>query len=168
MSGQPFPSDEKAQTIYKECLKYRTTLSNVGYWKVYAPDCPYGEADGRVQWTHFLAWKLNFHLNKSDIVHHNDENTWNDNPSNLTAMSRSEHAQMHILTRKRPPSFTFEGNSHSKESRNRIAESTQETFNLKAKLGLRPVPIVYTPKEYHCSICDKAGSSSRTHGKAWH
>lgn len=68
-----------------------------GYWALYLPDHHLADANGYVL-EHRLVY-AEYHgitLPKTLHVHHIDENIENNDPENLIAMTRSQHARLHF------------------------------------------------------------------------
>lgn len=49
---------------------------------------------------HIVKGYLAINLSFNDVVHHKDENKWNNDPDNFQIVSRSEHSRMHMTGRK--------------------------------------------------------------------
>lgn len=67
--------------------------------------------------------KLVGKLKKSQVVHHRDENHFNNTPSNLEAMTKAEHAKHHA-----PTSLTEEGRQKAYRNRRKRIRSGEITF----------------------------------------
>lgn len=73
-----------------------------GYVYIYAPEHLEANTRGYVYEHRVIAeQKIGRRLFENEIVHHKDENRWNNSPDNLEVMDRAEHARLHNLGKKR-------------------------------------------------------------------
>lgn len=75
--------------------------SPAGYTVVYAPEHPRADRNGYV-WEHVLVMEkeLGRYLAADEVVHHIDRNKSNNDPSNLLAMTKSQHAAIHYAEKR--------------------------------------------------------------------
>lgn len=72
-----------------------------GYVELYMPDHPMSAADGYLfEHRYVMANHLGRMLSQDEDVHHIDENTLNNDESNLQVLSRSEHVKLHHRKKK--------------------------------------------------------------------
>jgi len=69
-----------------------------GYIMIYMPDHPRCDSKGYI-YEHRLVMecKLGRPLKRTEIVHHKDRNTTNNNEDNLEIMTQSEHVRLHRI-----------------------------------------------------------------------
>ena len=56
----------------------------------------YNKQLGEIEHRKIMRMKLGRPLTKDEVVHHIDKNPFNNKPSNLVVMTRSEHTRLHI------------------------------------------------------------------------
>lgn len=86
---------------------YTATVMNRVY--VYAPEHPHATDHGYVlRYRLLMENALGRQLSSSELVHHRDGNTLNDQLENLEILSRSDHERLHSSTNYHPRYLDYE------------------------------------------------------------
>lgn len=79
----------------------KTSTVAGGRIAVYAPDHPASNNRGYILRSRYvMEKKLGRRLDPDEEVHHKNENKYDDDPSNLVVLSKSDHAKLHVEDRK--------------------------------------------------------------------
>ena len=82
--------EQKRRVSFRDFDKSRYTGSPNNYIKL----------KGRHMHRVVMEQVLGRKLTKDEVVHHIDENKWNNSPENLQVMTRSEHIKLHLHEKK--------------------------------------------------------------------
>lgn len=74
---------------------YVPRLSTQGYWFMYLPDFHRSNNQGYAKLADVIYEKYHRLLNDDEVVHHKDLCKTNDHPTNLQALTSSEHSTLH-------------------------------------------------------------------------